>query len=312
MSERPKGHLTVMRGLPGSGKSRHAGFQALLHDEVAVVSRDSIRAMLKPWGYEQDEHGQLYEQAITEIQEAAVSRLLKDGRAVILDDTNLPQRRVRTWLGFAENHGATWDVYDFTDASLEVCLARNAGRERPVPSRVIGNMHERFVKGQAVPIEWEPLRTSDAVQGEPYEMPSGKPWAVIVDIDGTLAKMNGRSPYDYSRVLEDLPNWNVIDLVEDLAVAGSEVILMSGRPESCRVDTQEWLARHGVGYSALHMRSNEEYEQGVRDDKVKLRLFNEHVRDNYRVMAVLDDRDRVVRMWRQLGLTCLQVDYGDF
>ena len=33
---------------------------------------------------------------------------------------------------------------------------------------------------------------------------------------------------------------------------------------------------------------------------------------NYNVKFVLDDRNRVVEMWRSLGLTCLQVADGDF
>jgi hypothetical protein len=41
-------------------------------------------------------------------------------------------------------------------------------------------------------------------------------------------------------------------------------------------------------------------------------LYDTFVKDNYKVLLVLDDRDQVVRMWRELGLTCFQVDYGDF
>ena len=49
-----------------------------------------------------------------------------------------------------------------------------------------------------------------------------------------------------------------------------------------------------------------------KDEIVKLELFDAHVRGKYDVRLVLDDRDRVVRMWRSIGLTCLQVADGEF
>lgn len=30
------------------------------------------------------------------------------------------------------------------------------------------------------------------------------------------------------------------------------------------------------------------------------------------ILCVLDDRNKVVKMWRELGLTCLQMAEGDF
>jgi hypothetical protein len=50
-----------------------------------------------------------------------------------------------------------------------------------------------------------------------------------------------------------------------------------------------------------------------KDSIIKRELFDKHIRDKYHVDFVLDDRDQVVRMWRrELGLTCLQVNYGNF
>lgn len=59
----------------------------------------------------------------------------------------------------------------------------------------------------------------------------------------------------------------------------------------------------------LHMRPAGDRR---RDSIVKAELFDRHVRDQYRVLVVLDDRKQVVEMWRSLGLTCLQVAEGDF
>jgi len=49
-----------------------------------------------------------------------------------------------------------------------------------------------------------------------------------------------------------------------------------------------------------------------RDSIVKREIFDARIRDVWQVKGVLDDRDQVVRMWRALGLTCVQVAPGDF
>jgi uncharacterized protein YcfJ len=48
------------------------------------------------------------------------------------------------------------------------------------------------------------------------------------------------------------------------------------------------------------------------DQELKRALYDEHVVGTYDVAFVIDDRDKVVRMWRDLGLTCLQVADGAF
>ena len=80
--------------------------------------------------------------------------------------------------------------------------------------------------------------------------------------------------------------------------------------ESARTETEAWLRRHGIaGWVELHMRPVGDYR---RDDLVKRELYEALIANHYRVELVLDDRTRVVKMWRSLGLTCLQVAEGDF
>ena len=138
---------------------------------------------------------------------------------------------------------------------------------------------------------------------------------VIVDVDGTVALRRGKSargPFDYARVGEDTPNTPVIAVVEALALAGHDIVFLSGRESvpGCREDTLAWLERHiAVPTIELYMRAEGDQR---RDSIVKRELYRKHLagRD---ILAVLDDRDQVVRMWRdELGLTCLQVAYGDF
>jgi hypothetical protein len=131
--------------------------------------------------------------------------------------------------------------------------------------------------------------------------------AVLCDIDGTLAIHQARGPFEYERCGEDAPNPPVVAYLRMLPA--ELIILLSGRPESARADTQEWLARHRIPYDELHMRADGDYRNDV---IVKSELFDQHIRNRYNVLLALDDRNRCVRLWRDLGLNCWQVNDGDF
>lgn len=136
--------------------------------------------------------------------------------------------------------------------------------------------------------------------------------SILVDIDGTLALRVGehaRGPFEWHRVGEDLPNPPVIQVVQRLALSGLDVIYMSGRSDECRRGTLAWLDEHVGVRGDLHMRRKGDFRS---DDTVKRELYKKHVLDRTDVLCVLDDRDKVVRMWRELGLTVLQVAEGDF
>lgn len=134
--------------------------------------------------------------------------------------------------------------------------------------------------------------------------------AVICDIDGTLALSNGRGPFEWDRVGEDLPNEPVIEMVTALVCEGYAVILVSGRSNQCRDQTREWLNEH-VPFTwdcPLYMRPDGDYRP---DTELKRDIYGRYVA-GLDVLCVFDDRDQVVKMWRELGLTCLQVADGDF
>lgn len=128
---------------------------------------------------------------------------------------------------------------------------------------------------------------------------------VIVDIDGTVALKGNRSPYDYENVDKDKPNLPIVELVQYLAEEYT-IVFMSGRDDSCREKTKQWLEKWGLSGN-LYMRKTGDYRN---DAIIKAELF-ENIK-NRQVAFVLDDRDRVVKMWREKGLTCLQVAEGNF
>jgi hypothetical protein len=101
--------------------------------------------------------------------------------------------------------------------------------------------------------------------------------AVIVDIDGTLAVRTGdRSPIDWHRVGEDEPNPPVVELVQILAASRRHrLILMSGRDESCRWQTEMWLNAQGVPFNELYMRPEKDNRN---DSIVKEELYRKRKR----------------------------------
>jgi hypothetical protein len=155
-----------------------------------------------------------------------------------------------------------------------------------------------------------------ALMPKPYVAPEDAPWCVLADLDGTLALMGDRSPYDESGVGNDTPNRDVVYVLRALIETGLDVVFMSGRTEGCRASTEEWLQRNVLIYDMFRLGSAILLMRPVGDNRpdhvVKLELFDKHVRDHYDVRVVLDDRNQVVRLWRSLGLTCLQVADGDF
>lgn len=93
-----------------------------------------------------------------------------------------------------------------------------------------------------------------------------------------------------------------------MAEVGYRVIFVTGRREQHRLQTAIWLRTHAVPSFALHMRGQyDERSDAELKNAMRLTIEVEH-----EIVAVFDDRDSVVAMWRQSGLTCLQVAPGDF
>ncbi len=131
---------------------------------------------------------------------------------------------------------------------------------------------------------------------------------VICDIDGTIADMGERDPFQWHRVGEDRPIAVIINLLRILAPIYT-IILVSGRSDESMKPTLAWLEEHEIPHSAIYMRRAGDYRK---DSIVKRELYEAHIESYYDVQFVLEDRNQAVEMWRDLGLTCLQVAPGDF
>ena len=283
-----------MRGLPGSGKSTYA--KQLVADAPNTykrINRDDLRAM-----FDNGHWSQGNEKFVKKIRDVLIIKALEEGKHVIVDDTNLSptnETRVRQLVQeFNKNHNDTVQVeVKEMETSLQECIARDAKRQKPVGAKRIRDMHRQF------------YAVSHLTEQNP-----ALPKAIICDLDGTLALMNGRNPFDAARCEEDVLNVPVAKVVKTFQDLGYQVLLLSGRKEEHKTQTINWLATHNITYDLLELRKTADNRP---DTVVKKELFYTHISDKYYIEFVLDDRDQVVELWRsELGLTCFQVNYGDF
>ena len=141
---------------------------------------------------------------------------------------------------------------------------------------------------------------------------------VIVDLDGTLCDVSHRLPLIRGRRPQwqrffmacelDPPKQDVINVVKTLAYF-YDIHIFSGRGEIARELTEQWLEQHEIQYESLSMRpmSTRKADHLLKRDWVMDKGFTPE-----NVLCILDDRQSVVDMWREMGFTCLQVAPGDF
>ena len=140
-----------------------------------------------------------------------------------------------------------------------------------------------------------------------------------MDIDGTLADVEHRvhhvqqEPKDWksfnSKMEHDVLNIWCRDIIAAMAKEGLDIILLTGRGESRRKDTEVWLAKHEIGFNELFMRPKFDSRE---DFVLKKNIYQDFIKEKYDVLFVIEDRLSVVKMWRELGLVCLQCDWGEF
>lgn len=279
--------VIILRGLPASGKSTWAKKQVDSHPGVYKrVNKDDLRTMLDngKWSKKNEEF-------VLSLRDHIILGALNSGYHVIVDDTNLHEKHESHIRELVKGHAEV--EVKFFDISPEKAIERDLKRENSVGSKVIMSMYNSFL----------------AAKWREYVPPKGKPAAFIFDIDGTLAHNNGkRSPYDWDKVGIDDADFDVINTLKALQKSGYKIIVFTGRDGSCEDQTKEWLARHGIEYDHFDMRPVGDKRKDV---EVKREMF-EKIKDDYAIVAVFDDRDQVVEGWRQLGLKCYQVNYGDF
>jgi hypothetical protein len=140
---------------------------------------------------------------------------------------------------------------------------------------------------------------------------------VIIDIDNTLSlsnkrfelakKENGKLDWDIvhssKNMIMDEPNLPMIELAKNYKENGVEVIILTGRPESTRKVTKEWLQKYDIPYDKLYMRSWE--NNFLKAPVFKRKIYETEIKEN--VFCAYDDDERIIDMWVELGIPSFKV-----
>lgn len=143
--------------------------------------------------------------------------------------------------------------------------------------------------------------------------------AIIVDVDGTVADCEHRRyhldtnnwPGFFGSMADDGIFEHTIEVVRAMRTAGYKVLIVTARPDEndYKQVTQDWLKANGIVYDGFYMRRGGDCRK---DNLVKEEILHQIIDDGYDPVMAFDDRDQVVKMWRENGIPCLQVNEGDF
>ena len=291
--------VIILKGLPASGKSTYA--KKILKENPAAykrINKDELRAMLDASYFSKNN-----EKFVLQVRDFIIMEALREGKHLIIDDTNLAAKhetRIRELVEAYKKESGHQVVIEvkFFDIPLEECIRRDLKRPNSVGERVIRKMYQRYIVK-------EDERTPNYMLQNP-----DLPKAIICDLDGTLAILNGRNPFIAEKCEEDDLHQPIANIVKQYYQLGHTIILLSGRLDTYKPPTLRWLEKHNIPYHALFMRVAGDTR---RDATVKKEFYEKQILGKYFVEFILDDRNQVVDLWRkELKLPCLQVNYGDF
>lgn len=276
--------VIILQGLPASGKSTYAR-QLVETLGWKRINKDDLRAMV-----DNSKWSEKNEKLIVKLRNDLLLRFLQDGYSVVIDDTNFAKSHVDTIKEICAGELVECEVL-FFDTPLWECIERDSKREKSVGKKVIIKMYNQYLRAK--------------VESNDFKNQPELPTCILCDIDGTLAYSPERSVYDYKKVDQDLPNKKLIEVLKRLNLP---VIILSGRESSCEHETIEWLEKNGVDWTMLEMRKEGDNRE---DSIVKEEMYNAIIKDQWNVLTVFDDRPRVIRMWKKLGLMVCDVSRQD-
>lgn len=301
--------LILVQGISGSGKTTWAK-QWVEEDPIHRVrlNYDDIRCMLgKYWVPER-------EPLMKKIFDTALDDAMFAGYNIVVDNmSNLNPAHVQEYQSLVYNHNLEYkdNQYEIEfiliNTPVEVCIERDSKRDIPIGEKVIRQQwrkYRNYIIQQSV----------KEMLDNQIQQDSKLPNCIIVDMDATLCfNTSGRpfyGPGTAEKIINDVPNTSVVDLARAYCRQyGCDLIVITGRDDSCREPTLEWLGKYGLYPKLLLMRSEGDHSKG---DECKKKLYEEHIKGKYNVDLVFEDSSKVVKMYRDLGLTVLQPNEGKF
>lgn len=295
--------LFIYQGPPCSGKSTAAAeYKATADSEVVIANRDTIRYELGNGKYVQDK-----EDEVTRIEVERVENGMKEGKTVILDDTNLNPKYFQPWYDLADKYGYEIEWKEFYVPFREAMKRSKERKEKGglyINKDTMTRFYKRYYK-ERLEDEMRDYRINNTKEWE-KDLPS----CIICDLDGTLAMHNGRTPFEWDRLQEDKIDTRLSLMLKIYSkLEEVEVIFLTGRPDNVRDATEKWLDDNFEGDYKLIMRESKDFSHG---QDCKKKLYEQYIEGKYNVLCVFEDSNKCVEMWRELGLLTLQPQNGDY
>jgi hypothetical protein len=136
---------------------------------------------------------------------------------------------------------------------------------------------------------------------------------ILVDIDHTISNafwrdsMIGVSPWDeyHAAAKDDKAFRNMVKLINNLYMAGYEIIAITGRNERFRKLTTDWLIEQEVDIEEILMRPDDNF---LKNAEMKLNLIKMRFKGNYKnIHFLIDDNEDTILAFNKIGIATLQI-----
>lgn len=284
--------VIITKGLPASGKTTYArNWMSIDEAGRVIIEKDVIRKEPRHFKDGIYNHDRGDESIVVRERDRLLHNALSKNLSVICSDTNLIQKHIARISNIAKQYDAEVVIKDFLDVPLKVLIERDSIRDNPIGEQIVRQMFHHSVKTMPTFLKYN----SDLKD------------IVVCDIDGTLTLgPKNRLPHDYKKVGNDDINLGVAHLLDGVKVINMcKVYLVTGRDESCRAETEDWLERHDIEYDKLIMRKEDDRRSDV---EVKSEIIENYLKDKFNILIWLEDRVRVANMLRDVyGINVAQI-----
>ena len=299
-------NIKLLIGISGSGKSTYSHeLWETNPSNFVIINRDKIRELL--FGYTESSIHNYYkrndivklEKKVTKYEDTLIYEALEENKTIILDATHLEKK-------YIERH-EYWNVpieLVWFDINLDTAIERDSIRNRKVGKDIITKQYNKYINLK---------KSFGDYNFIPYNIKCdlNLPPCILYDIDGTIAQMHNRGPFEWNKVKEDYMIYSVVSTIDWLSDLDSKnrptVILCTGRDGIALNDTIEWLNNNEIYYDDIMIRN----EKDMRPDWIVKEEMWKNISEKYNIIAMYDDRLQVVRRARALGLKVFNVEYNN-
>ena len=308
-----KKKLYLYRGIQGSGKTFCAKTWVAEDSEHRIrINNDDIRNMLGTYWVTSRED------LVSTIKKETALNAMRYGYDIVVDNMNLNPKEVKFWEDLVDTHNKyltdpkviqpawlQWEYeIEFKDffIPLEECIRRDAMRPNPIGEKVIRDTWRRYKHF---------IQTSEVERyvNNLIKEDESKPYCIVVDMDSTLCFNTTKRPW-YGKgaaegMINDIENHGVCETVWALAQE-YPIIIATGRDTSQEEVTKKWLAEHRIEPTKYYFRKEGDYRKGVEVKREQI----EDIMKKYNILAIFEDCEPIVQMYRDMGLTVLQPNKG--